>query len=192
MFGRRASDLTGSMIESLLPERFRGRHVGHRAVVLREPARASDGRRPRAGRASARRHRVPGGHLAQLDRDRRGPGGNGVHSRRQRARADRRDSPPGAGADGRPARLGARRGRDHCRGRPHRPRQQADRGALRLPPQRARRQADRDCSSPSASPSATRATAPGISPIRAHGRWDSASSLPAGAETERSFRSTSR
>ncbi len=57
--------------KSLLPERFRARHIGHRAAYVREHARAADGHRARPLRPAQGWHGVPGRNQPESRRGQR-------------------------------------------------------------------------------------------------------------------------
>ena len=54
LFGFRREELLGEPVETLIPERFRAAHAGHRAGYVKSPERARDGVRARALRSRAR------------------------------------------------------------------------------------------------------------------------------------------
>ena len=60
LFKHTRENLLGMPVETLVPERFRGRHAGHRGGVLRRSAGTADGVGIGALRSAERRQRVPG------------------------------------------------------------------------------------------------------------------------------------
>ena len=56
LFGYAHDEIIGQSIETLMPERFRARHVGHREHYVEQRARAPHGGGPRSVWTAARRH----------------------------------------------------------------------------------------------------------------------------------------
>lgn len=90
LFGYARTDMLGERIEMLLPERFRGSHVGHRSHYFAQPAQAFDGRRPRTIRFAQGWFRVSRRNQPEPPVDRRNPVSDERNSRHQR--------PPAGGA----------------------------------------------------------------------------------------------
>jgi PAS domain S-box-containing protein len=79
VFGYQRKELLGKPVELLLPERFRGSHLGHRANYFAQPRTRSHGRGFAALRSESRRNRIPRGNQPEPSRNRRRRPGDERH-----------------------------------------------------------------------------------------------------------------